>query len=548
MLKELSLEVCNMKYSKKVMTKALTVALAAAMITGSGVSAIAASAATPQAPQTQQASAADYIQALKNSLVVFVTKTFSRETARNLVSKIYCSAFEKLSEEGAQKLEAVLELIDSEDFPVGLKQMIGAEIITAVLSKIPEDKLIQIIQTVQQIKENFAGYSFENGVLYYTENDLKYRLSVSLNGFTATVVEYTGDAKKVTIPAKVKNCKVTSLALSSETALTAITVPATLRTINAESVAGVPTLKYIYVKADNPVLKSVKGVVYSKAGDKLVAVAPSRTAAIEPGVVVIGEKAFSGNKAKKITLPASVKKIEKSAFKNTASLNTISFGESVESIAADAFDGVNENVLFDCTSGDSVAARYAQQHGFRVLAPMMTVFKSDETVLLGGSARMVAQASFGTGSYTFAFFYKKPGEKTWKKIQDYSEKNYATFTPAYTGTYELRLCAKDSDGTINEEVHDLKVIQTINNTSTVSDYTVKAKKKLTVNCSARLLGTKYSVFYQQKGTSTWKNVAKNSTAPTVALKFDKAGEYTVCVKAIGPFGFISKKYFDITVE
>ncbi len=76
----------------------------------------------------------------------------------------------------------------------------------------------------------------------------------------------------------------------------------------------------------------------------------------------------------------------------------------------------------------------------------------------GEAIGLTGKASGGAGEYTYAFYYKKPTSKTFTAISTpYSGKTKVYFKPAYAVTYTVRICVKDSEGTIAVKEYQLQV-------------------------------------------------------------------------------------------
>ena len=148
------------------------------------------------------------------------------------------------------------------------------------------------------------------------------------------------------------------------TGLKSLTLGAQLAAFRRDAVAGCIRLGAVNASAQNAELSSVDGVLYNKAGTKLLLYPQGRTAASFPvpnGVTEIGEGAFENAASlAQVTVPSSVtvlgraafagsglqsftasglREIGADAFLGCASLRSVEPGELLESIASGAFCG-----------------------------------------------------------------------------------------------------------------------------------------------------------------------------------------------------------------
>ena len=116
-------------------------------------------------------------------------------------------------------------------------------------------------------------------------------------------------------------------------------------------------LKEIIVAEDNPYLKTVNGVLYSKDGKILYRLPHNGTESLSvpDGVEEIGIDAIGDVLAlKNAMLPASVKTINQEAFDGCKNLESISFSKSVSTIGRNAFNHCDNlrDVYFDGSIND----------------------------------------------------------------------------------------------------------------------------------------------------------------------------------------------------
>lgn len=118
-------------------------------------------------------------------------------------------------------------------------------------------------------------------------------------------------------------------AFMSCSAMTAFTIPAALQSFDASLLNYCTGLQNLYVSANNTLYQSIGGVLFSKDGKTLIYYLPTRTDTsytVPEGTEEIASGAFNSNKAlQSVTIPASVKLIDRSAFQSCTSLAAVNF-------------------------------------------------------------------------------------------------------------------------------------------------------------------------------------------------------------------------------
>ncbi len=579
------------KFFKKVLIGALTVS----MLAGTGITASAA-VASP-APTFPSASPSNMVVP-KEDLVNYINEKFPKEEAKELINKIYTSAFEALPEDTKQQVQQIIAVVSQEGFPEFMAQKFIsdlvdtlykeylaakdtaiatgkniAETIKAAYAKLPEELRTKIAQAAQQvqmlsmaIQEKAAKYTIAESQLFYTDGDFTYQIDLDLNnGVYAKAVKYLGTEKKIAVPSVADMFQVISVKLTSENTVTAVTLPETIKEVDGYSFFKMPTLKYIYINKANPYFKSVNGIVLNKEGTTVVAVAATRkyspseritaignyafygnnseTVTIPDSVTSIGEGAFMFSKLSEVTIPAGVTEIKSLTFSNCKELEKIVVLPTVTKIADDAFTDVPKDAVFYCENNTDYAVGYAEKQGFKVNAPFDAEFKTTSITLLGASSTFSAQGKYGAGDYKYAFYYRTKGSKKWTTKQKYASNNTIELKPANTGDYEICIKVKDADGKVIKKYFDWKVAQSFNNQSKI----FKKGNAVVVNCKAIDMESVFAVYYMNVNDSKWTTVQKYDKNNIASIVFDKPGDYQICVKAKSKIGFISKSFFNVTV-
>jgi hypothetical protein len=444
--------------------------------------------------------------------------------------------------------------------------------ITETCAKI-KTSLEEINAFVDAVKERAAKYTFYDTYATLDEGEFTFKIYFTLNdGLVVSAFIYNGEDTTAIVPATADGFVVTTVGLNmKELTLKTVCLPETIDELDARDFAGVFTVENIEVSEDNPFFTSVDGVVYNKEGDTLVVVPPARTSFTIPETVTtlgrfcfsysqvesidipetvttICEEAFCCTPAmEEVTIPESISTIEPGTFAACSSLKKIVVPSTVTKIADDAFDIIAEDAVFYCTSATDYAACYAEKHGFAVNAPLYATFDAPAYVLYGGNATFTVNAKCGAGDYTYTFCVRPAGTEKWNKVYVGADNTF-TFSPAYVTDYEVCLKVKDADGTVLKSYSTMKVGQVLNNLSKISADTVEAGSAVTVKCKAVDPKSKFAVYYKEASAETWTMVQNYNANKIVDITFEDAGSYQICVKAKSSLDFISKKYFDVTVE
>ena len=216
-----------------------------------------------------------------------------------------------------------------------------------------------------------------------THSSGAYKYTISGDG-SATITDYTGKAKALTIPSELDGHPVTAIgygafvdcdsltsitlpdgltsigdrAFASCASLTSITLLDSISSIGENPFANCKKLTQITVSPDNPTLATIDGVLFEKPTRTLICYPCAFTAgsyAVPQGIQAIGDSAFFDCDAlATITLPDSVTTIGDSAFYDCESLASITLPDSVTSIGERAFSWCTS--LTTITLPDSVTS------------------------------------------------------------------------------------------------------------------------------------------------------------------------------------------------
>ena len=160
-------------------------------------------------------------------------------------------------------------------------------------------------------------------------------------------------------------------------------------------------------------------------------------------------------------------------------------------------------------------------------------------------------AEGGSGSYTYAYYYKKSTASSWTTKKSYSSADSAVFNFTSAGTYNIKVAVKDSNGTVEEQTFTVTVTTytELANKSTVSATSVEKGKSITAKGAATGGTAPYQyAFYWKKSTSTsWTLKSAYGNATSATYTFSTAGTYDLMISVKDDEGSISTVIHTVSV-
>jgi len=180
----------------------------------------------------------------------------------------------------------------------------------------------------------------------------------------------------------------------------------------------------------------------------------------------------------------------------------------------------------------------------------LTATLDNDKITFGTKFTVNAAAAGGAGDYTYAVLYKKISDEKWVTKQKYSENATVQIKPAKAEQYMICVKAKDADGTIAKKYFIADVENTLKNTSTIPNPTIKLGERMAINVSSEggIGEHTYAVYYKKVTDTKWIAKQSYSTNTDVSIKPAYAAQYMVCVKVKDSNGVVEKKYFMANVE
>ena len=161
---------------------------------------------------------------------------------------------------------------------------------------------------------------------------------------------------------------------------------------------------------------------------------------------------------------------------------------------------------------------------------------SATAVVKGKAVVATCSATGGTGSYTYAVYYKKSSASTWTTKQDFSTNAKVSMTFPTAEVYDICVKVKDSNGTVAKKYLAVAVnaaATSLTNSSTVSSTAVSKGTKVTVKGAASNVTDQvlYQYAYKAEDASNYTIIKDYSATTSVSFTPSAAGNYTVRVIA-----------------
>ncbi len=168
---------------------------------------------------------------------------------------------------------------------------------------------------------------------------------------------------------------------------------------------------------------------------------------------------------------------------------------------------------------------------------------------------ITAAAAGGEGAYRFAFYYKKSTSKGFTAIgTPYGDATTATFTPASTAEYYVRINVQDSAGTIVTRQYTITataVTNDLSNLSTISaaEVTKGTAVTLTAQASGGTAPYTYAFYYKKSTSSGYTKIGTEfGTDTTATFTPTMKATYNVKIVVKDSTGKTAQKTFTVTAS
>ncbi len=175
---------------------------------------------------------------------------------------------------------------------------------------------------------------------------------------------------------------------------------------------------------------------------------------------------------------------------------------------------------------------------------------SKTSIDLGQAVTFTGNGVNGAGGYKYQFIYKKVGDNNWTTYKDTSTSNTSTFKPTTAGTYHLQVLIEDANGGHASTWKEVKVLEAMKVTTSVSRTNMDVGQYLTISGSAtKGSGNyKYAIYYKKSTDASWKTLKGFSTARSASYAPTSAGTYHFMVQVQDSNGAYASTWKSVTVK
>jgi len=182
---------------------------------------------------------------------------------------------------------------------------------------------------------------------------------------------------------------------------------------------------------------------------------------------------------------------------------------------------------------------------------------STAKLTVGNTLTITGAASGGSGSYKYAFYYKRSENSVWRVLgTEYGTATKATLTPTGAASFDIKVIVKDTAGTTTERTFNVIAVnptQPLTNKSTVSSTNLTLGTTLTIKGAATggSGAYEYAFFYKRSTSETWITLGTQfGTATTATLKPTGAATFDikVVVRDKNDYKSTSRSLFTVVVS
>ncbi len=351
--------------------------------------------------------------------------------------------------------------------------------------------------------------------------------------------------------------------------LSNIPIPSTIKTIEEGAFYGCTGVSNFTISSSNTYYKVVDGVLFTKAGDILIAYPAGKTASsytIPSGVTRIAGEAFQYAKLTTLTIPEGVAEVGRTAFFHCDSLTQLLFPNTLTKLQQQAVSYcsklsfvvapnsimtiIGDQTFKNCAANiqvavveDSKAYQYCQDNNIDyVMLPKVVTDPVDWQGELNSSATFKVTTKYAS---SYQWQYCLANGSTWTNLSNATSSSVSVALKESVNGRKYRCKVTNSYGSTYSAPATLKIYsKPIITSSPDSSLSVKAGDLVTLSVEAHALGaTNLSYQWQvsKDGGSTFTNVnvAKFPSAQTATLTFNATrtmNGYEYRVKIMNSYG------------
>ncbi len=178
---------------------------------------------------------------------------------------------------------------------------------------------------------------------------------------------------------------------------------------------------------------------------------------------------------------------------------------------------------------------------------------SADEVEFGKSVTINGKAEAGTSPYTFAYYYRKVGNSTWKTIGTaFTSTTKTTFKAPVAAEYEIKVTVKDSKNKTADKIMKVNFYQVpeLENTSTVASESIDLGDTIVINGSAEGGKPQYTFayYYKRSANTKWNQITDFTSSAKATFKPKAAADFDIKVIAKDSAGTTAEKIITVTVN
>ena len=188
-------------------------------------------------------------------------------------------------------------------------------------------------------------------------------------------------------------------------------------------------------------------------------------------------------------------------------------------------------------------------------APLNNTSVINSTVVgLSDKVRISASANGGTSPYTYAYYYKRSTNTSWKTLgTEWGTNTSVAFAPTSAAKYDIKVIVKDKTGATAEKLFTVEAVENLE----LTNVSVVGREKVNLGSAIPMIGKAvggkspytYSFYFKRTTNTNWKLLGdKFTTTASARFKPTAKGSYDIRIDVKDSEGTIKKKLFTATVK
>ena len=173
------------------------------------------------------------------------------------------------------------------------------------------------------------------------------------------------------------------------------------------------------------------------------------------------------------------------------------------------------------------------------------------TVEAGKRINIVGVAKNGTAPYTYAYYFKRTTNNTWKALgTEFGTAASVKLTPTSAGKFDIKVIVKDADGKTAEKLLTAEAVGTLplDTGATLSASAIQPGESVTIKANPTGGTTPYTCefYYKRSYNTTWKTLKAGKRSATLTPQ--SAGYYDIKCVVTDADGVTAEKVLEVYVE